>query len=318
MIQHLGEGGAAGPAMSRGQIDDLPDPCFATDAVSGRIIAWNPAAARLTGFPETDALGFHCATLLEGVDHASTPVCTTRCPHLALCRGGTYDNLSAERAGGHTVGRTADAQRPHPDMLIRTADGSRRSVVVMAIPAVVADHPALVHLLRSVDDLEHDPLTGALTRDGFVVRLVEEQRRADRERAPLALALVDVDDLKPWNDTAGHAAGDRALRIVASMLGGGPQTDRVARWGGDEFAVLMPSTTLEAATVRLWRSLARVRAASRTEDIPVTFSGGVTEALPGEPWRRAMNRVEAALEDAKRAGKAQVQALPHDSAVDCR
>jgi len=307
-----------GAAMSRRQLDELPDPCFATDAASGRIIAWNPAAARLTGWPERAALGLHCAGLIEGVDHAAAPVCATSCPHLAQYRGGATSSPSAEGAGGSAPRIPLQGPAPHPDMLIRVSDGSRRSVVVMGMPAVLHGRQVLVHMLRSVDELEHDSLTGALTHDGFLARLIDAQRRADHEHAPLAVALVDLDDLEQRNNTDGHAAGDRALQIVARVLGHGRPADSLGRWGSDEFSVLMPVTTVEAAAVRLWRSLAAVRAASSNEEIVVTFSAGVTEAVRGETWERVIDRAAVALDEAKRCGKVQVQVMPHDAPIAWR
>jgi diguanylate cyclase (GGDEF)-like protein len=307
-----------GAAMSRRQLDELPDPCFATDAASGRIVAWNPAAARLTGWPERAALGLHCAGLIEGVDHGAAPVCAASCPHLAQYRGGDASIPTTEGGGERAPNFYLQELAPHPDMLIRVSDGSRRSVVVIGMPAVLHGRQVLVHMLRSVDELEHDSLTGALTHDGFLARLIDEQRRADHEHAPLAVALVDLDDLEQRNDTEGHAAGDHALQIVARVLGHGRPTDSLGRWGSDEFSLLMPVTTVEAAAVRLWRSLAAVRAASSNEEIVVTFSAGITEALRGETWERVIDRAAAALDEAKHGGKAQVQVVPPDAPVSWR
>lgn len=100
----------------------------------------------------------------------------------------------------------------------------------------------------------HDPLTGLLNRREFDHRLRVEANRALRNRRPLAIAMVDIDDFKQLNDTLGHRSGDRALQIVGRMLlASVRREDLVARFGGDEFIVLFPETEPEEARAILSR-----------------------------------------------------------------
>jgi len=117
-----------------------------------------------------------------------------------------------------------------------------------------------------------DPLTGLPNRRHLEARLREEVARCARSGAPLALLLIDVDGLKQVNDRGGHAAGDAALRLVAEALLRTCRraTDLPARVGGDEFAVLAPSTNARQALVlaeRLRRVLRRLDAAAPTVSI---------------------------------------------------
>jgi diguanylate cyclase (GGDEF)-like protein len=106
---------------------------------------------------------------------------------------------------------------------------------------------------RKLDELRSsavtDPMTGLANRREFDTRLRHEIERSLRQQTPLALLLLDVDKLKLINDRGGHAAGDAAIRAVAACLRQvGRTTDLAARLGGDELAVLAPSTTAAEAT----------------------------------------------------------------------
>jgi len=118
---------------------------------------------------------------------------------------------------------------------------------------------------RQVDDLRKlattDALTGLSNRHAFHAKLREEKRRARRYRTPLALLLIDVDGLKHVNDRrGGHAAGDRVLQDVAAAIRRTLRdSDFAARWGGDEFVIVAPNTSQDAAQRLGQRVLARVR-----------------------------------------------------------
>ena len=97
----------------------------------------------------------------------------------------------------------------------------------------------------------HDAPTGALNRRYLDKRLIEEIQRSKRHRFPMSLMMLDIDAFKSYNDTFGHQAGDRALKIVANVLQDILRgADVAARYGGEEFAILLPQTTSsEAAAI---------------------------------------------------------------------
>lgn len=142
-----------------------------------------------------------------------------------------------------------------------------------------------------------DELTGIANRRHFDQRLSEEVSRARRYGSPLSVLVVDVDRLKQINDTEGHEAGDRALRAVAEALERSTRvSDLSARVGGDEFAMLAPST-LASDAVDLAE---RVRA--RLACTPYSISIGVAE-LNGGDAESLVARADRALYAAKDAGR---------------
>jgi len=105
----------------------------------------------------------------------------------------------------------------------------------------------------------YDGLTGVHNYRYFHERLQEEMARSQRHHLSLTIALIDVDDLKRINDAFGHLAGDETLKLVGRVLGHNLRaSDVVARYGGDEFAVIMPQTSKEEAARVLRRVVERL------------------------------------------------------------
>jgi diguanylate cyclase (GGDEF)-like protein len=149
----------------------------------------------------------------------------------------------------------------------------------------------------------HDPLTQLPNRRAFETTLRRELRRADRSGTPLALLVMDLDEFKRLNDDYGHAAGDEGLRQVARSLTRTVRgSDHVFRWGGDEFAALLPDTDEAGATTMVERLRTAV-AELRTPGPDLSLSVGVAVHAPGEPLDEdaLLTRADAAMYAAKRA-----------------
>lgn len=160
-------------------------------------------------------------------------------------------------------------------------------------------------IARSQEESERDMLSGALNRRGIEARLELELKKSSRSGRRLCVALVDVDRFKAINDTLGHAAGDEALRATAkAMMGRLRDVDVLGRYGGDEFLVVLPQTTLANAPVvaeRLSLEVGRLSVLRNGERL--TLSIGMTEASPEDDALTLIARADEALYEAKRAGR---------------
>ena len=164
-------------------------------------------------------------------------------------------------------------------------------------------------LRKLSDEVCTDALTQVANRRGLMQAFVTESARCEREGpdAPLAVGLIDIDNFKRLNDSLGHAAGDKALQALSAAVRGRLRpVDHLARFGGEEFVVLLPATPradAQQALTRLQRSLSASLFMHDDKEVFVTFSAGVTQWNPGEPLEAALERADEALYEAKRTGK---------------
>ncbi len=157
---------------------------------------------------------------------------------------------------------------------------------------------------------EEDHLTGLPNRRAFEAHFEQEYREARASAQTLAVAFCDIDHFKLVNDTHGHDAGDRVIRLVAQSLARISNDHcHVARHGGEEFVVLFRNVALADAVAsldRLRQEMAERRLVNRANDLPfgqVTFSGGIADVFAFSDRRVALRAADAALYRAKREGR---------------
>jgi diguanylate cyclase (GGDEF)-like protein/PAS domain S-box-containing protein len=271
-------------------LDSVKD--FAVCALdrAGRITAWRAGAQRLTGHGHADVVG----NLLSD-----------------LYAEGSQLDL------GLTLAAVVNEGRAEEERVLRRADGTgfRANMVITPIYdgaatlrgfTLVARDVSWRHRLdrnRStlIDHLQDialtDELTGLPNRRRWQEDLDREMARARRARSRLCVGMVDIDGFKPFNDTHGHQAGDELLRATAGAWTEVLRaTDLLARYGGDEFLLLLPDCPVDEAMV----VIDRMRAATPGE---LTCSVGLTSSNGEEEPQGVLSRADRALYDAKREGR---------------
>jgi diguanylate cyclase (GGDEF)-like protein/PAS domain S-box-containing protein len=249
----------------------------------------NPAAVELLGRGREELIGMEPVQFTHPDDRESSLAMFHRLV------SGEFDHYRIEKRylhkDGHTIWAQLDAR------LLRTEDDQAQ---------VLGQLQDIAHRHREREQLQRlatqDPLTGLLNRRGLVAALGEVGERIERFGEAASLLLLDLDDFKRVNDTRGHQAGDRVMIEIAEVLRGALRaSDVAARYGGDEFAVILPSAPVEAAEAigeGLRDAIAEARLGSPEK--PITASVGVTGIRPGDSAEGVVARADEAMYRAKR------------------
>jgi diguanylate cyclase (GGDEF)-like protein len=193
-------------------------------------------------------------------------------------------------------------------MLVRRVAEIYESSSIELAGALVEQGATALALVRARSEAGTDAVTGAMNHRAMRRRLDEEIGRAMRTGGPLSCLLLDLDDFKLVNDQHGHAAGDAMLReVVQALVGEFRAFDRVARYGGDEFVVILPNAALDSAAAAATRALERLRSlTSPTGGQGVSASFGVAQWQPRMSTDELLAACDAALLRSKRQGKGRV------------
>jgi diguanylate cyclase len=153
--------------------------------------------------------------------------------------------------------------------------------------------------LMSFSEVQTDPLTRIRNRRGLDEAIDWQLTLKDRYQLGFSVVLFDIDYFKRVNDRQGHLEGDRLLQRLAGLLANHARgSDIVSRYGGEEFLIVMPHADLEGAATMAQRVQISV-----SQELPITVSGGVASALDGDTRDSLVARADAALFQAKAAGR---------------
>ena len=212
------------------------------------------------------------------------------------------------------VGLRIDTIRQHMDRF-RQQEGDRLQKAESRVAELTAqmqkmqeDSQGLQQQIVDERKLSHiDSLTGIPNRLAYNERLETESERWKRYKSPLVMAVWDIDKFKLVNDTYGHLAGDKVLTVIAKLLCKQiRKTDFVARFGGEEFVLLMPETKLEQAlkvAENLRESIAKTEFHFKEQRVPITISCGLAQFTDNDDGKKAFARADAALYQAKSDGR---------------
>jgi diguanylate cyclase (GGDEF)-like protein/PAS domain S-box-containing protein len=283
-------------------LESIGEGVIAADA-EARVTYMNPAAEKLTGWAEADALGQKLWSVFVTKFDATgemAPDVMGHCLASATIAEIDDDVILVSRDGnGRGVSGTASP--------VRAEDGRTMGAVLVFKDAT--DHQE--EQRRLAHSASHDGLTGLPNRVAFARALSDACRQAGAEQRSHALCFIDLDRFKPVNDTAGHAAGDALLQRVARTIRGccRPQ-DFAARMGGDEFVVLLADCTLpEARGVgqKLVEAIGGIAFEWNGAAYSIGASVGIAPVLP-EAERDVLAMADAACYAAKAAGRGRVAA----------
>lgn len=254
----------------------------------GRITDLNPAAAEITGISLTHNLGVPVVDVLPIV----TPF---------------VNSASDEQAD---IVLEQDGEKHYYGVRISLVSGKRKRILGRVI--TLNNISEQVELYQQVKEASMtDALTGVYNRRAFVEKGETEIARSLRHRRSLSVIMIDIDDFKTINDEHGHSIGDNALVAVAQLCRQQMRSvDAIARYGGDEFVILLPETNAEDAynlAERICQDVAQISFASETgAPCSLKISMGVAELGGKQTLESLLHRADKALYEAKRAGKNQV------------
>jgi len=284
-------------------LDSVKDGVYFVDN-HRRITFWNKGAERITGFRAKEVIGTGCSDkVLEHVDIKGMGLCNGNCPVSAIIRG----ELSECRE----------------EILLHHREGHRVPVTILAFPIVDEggtvfgaveifsesqqedSYSSLIEDLKKAALL--DPLTGIANRRFFTIKLIQALSDFERYNIPFGVIFLDIDHFKDVNDTFGHPTGDRVLRMVGETLRVHVRgSDLAARYGGDEFVLILAHITpenLERLAEKLRALIEMSFLVENKGKVSVTASLGATMARAGDSADTILARADRLLYEAKEAGR---------------
>ncbi|RPI23531.1 MAG: diguanylate cyclase [Acidobacteria bacterium] len=285
-------------------LENLHDGIYFTD-LKRKILFWNKSAERITGFNSGEILGRCCAdNILSHVDDKGNMLCLSDCPLTeSMTQGKPVEKeLFLHHKNGHRV-----------PVLVRVSPVRDDKGEIVGAVEAFSDNSSKMEALERVEELQKiafvDALTGVGTRrfgEDMLRSRLDESRRYGWT---FGILSVDLDNLKQINDLHGHEAGDHALVLVARTLVANVRSfDFVARWGGDEFLVIVTNLNAEniLSLADKLRSLVGVSLLPPPTEMRVTVSIGATVCHSGDTVRSLLKRADRLLYEGKALGRNRV------------
>lgn len=267
-----------------------------------KILYWNTAAERLTGYKAEEIIGKHCyANILNHVDASGKHLCINGCPlHQTLTDGEQREALVyLHHKDGHRV-----------QVMVKTIPMRENGEIVGAIEVFI-DESKQVETFKMIEDLKRlamkDTLTELPNRRWAEMFLANQMQNFVAINQEFGIMMIDIDDFKLVNDIYGHDTGDKALKVIAkTMQNAFRRSDTVARWGGEEFIAILPGISKEklsavAETVRMLVEHSFLREIDKKDK--TTISIGATIVKQGDTIDKLIKRADMGLYKSKQNGK---------------
>ena len=285
-----------------GVLDNLYDGIYFVDR-DRKITYWNKAAERITGFKRSEVLGKHCHDhILNHINDNGDHLCQRECP-LALC-------IESGRP------RATDAYLHHKEgyripVSVRVTPILDQDENIIGAAELFSDNSAKTMMLQRMEELQTmaliDPLTRMANRRYIEMHLRNRLEEMHRYGWRFCVLFADIDDFKRINDTYGHDAGDKVLKIVGRTLAGNARPfDLFGRWGGEEFVAVLENvshTSLPVIANRFRLLVENSYLSVGDEKIRVSVSVGATVARPDDTVESLLRRADQLMYQSKKTGK---------------
>lgn len=272
------------------------------------ILYWNKAAERISGYTAEDVVGKHCYdSILNHVDSQNHSLCMNGCPLFHTIQDGLHREAAVYL-------RHKEGYRVY--VAVRTIPLYRDGSMVGAIEVFINDSEK-AEINNTINEFRNLALTDALTNlpnrryiDSFLANRMTEFQSL---HIPFAVAMIDIDHFRQFNNIYGHDVGDQALRIVATTMKNALRSsDMIGRWGGEEFFAVL----VAAASDNLFYVIDKVRTLVERSELPhdgdylhVSVSIGATLARAGDTAETIQKRADEALYMSKNNGRNQTTIL---------
>ncbi|MBJ6727395.1 sensor domain-containing diguanylate cyclase [Geomesophilobacter sediminis] len=286
-------------------LDSLFDGVYCVDE-ERRIIYWNKAAERITGYTASEVIGSRCSdNILRHIDNCGNELCIGMCPLFATLQDGKSREAAvyAHHKAGHRV-----------PVQVRTAPILDENGVMTSVVEIFTDNANQVQMVQELEKLRrdafNDPLTGVGNRRYGEIALDSMTYEWRMHSVAFGLLFVDVDHFKKVNDRWGHDVGDEVLKMVAQTIRNVVRgLDIVARWGGEEFIVIVPQATpeiLSSLGERIRATVQHCFIMKGAEKVEVTVSIGGAVASDDDSPASIVGKADAQMYYSKRHGRSRV------------
>jgi diguanylate cyclase (GGDEF)-like protein/PAS domain S-box-containing protein len=286
-------------------LENLYDGVLLVDE-QGRITAWNRGAERITGHAADNVVGTMCGegafqhTLEDG-----TPLAPDRVAVLSTLHDGQRREMRGflEHAEGFWV-----------PVVIRTIPMKNDAGRISGAVEIFNDSRALIAASQNIEKTEETVLFDPLTMIGNRAHIEQKIRFALKDfhaqRISFGVLFMDIDHFKEFNDTYGHAIGDKVLRFVANSIRHNLRgSDSCGRWGGEEFVAVLLEVDEEAlrrVAEKLRSVVAQATIREKETDLGVTISIGASLVRPEDTFQSLMQRADELMYESKQAGRDRV------------